>query len=84
MAPWRARTAESASTRRRCSPVLAVTQIEQPPEALPTVDHEIGALVHAELVGHGVKIGPGTTKQRISRDGNREVVRMPTSQRGTR
>jgi NADPH-dependent 2,4-dienoyl-CoA reductase/sulfur reductase-like enzyme len=46
---------------------LAVTQIEQLPEVLPTVDHELGALVHAELAGHGVKVMPGTTVRRISR-----------------
>ena len=33
---------------------LSVTQIEQLPEVLPTVDPELGALVHAELERHGV------------------------------
>ena len=35
---------------------LAVTQLEQLPEVLPTVDAELGALVHAELDGHGVNV----------------------------
>ncbi|MGN6677134.1 MAG: NAD(P)/FAD-dependent oxidoreductase, partial [Streptosporangiaceae bacterium] len=45
---------------------LAVTQIEQLPEVLPTVDQELGALVHAELAANGVKVMPGTTVQKIS------------------
>jgi NADPH-dependent 2,4-dienoyl-CoA reductase/sulfur reductase-like enzyme len=35
---------------------LQVTQIEQLPEVLPTVDPELGALVHAELERHGVEV----------------------------
>jgi NADPH-dependent 2,4-dienoyl-CoA reductase/sulfur reductase-like enzyme len=35
---------------------LKVTQIEQLPEVLPTVDPELGALVHAELERHGVTV----------------------------
>ncbi len=34
---------------------LAVTQIEQLPEVLPTVDPQLGALVHAELAARGVR-----------------------------
>ena len=34
---------------------LAVTQMEQLPEVLPTVDPELGALVHAELAARGVR-----------------------------
>jgi NADPH-dependent 2,4-dienoyl-CoA reductase/sulfur reductase-like enzyme len=50
---------------------LAVTQMEQLPEVLPTVDEELGALVHAELAGHGVEVLTGTTVQAITRaDGN--------------
>jgi len=45
---------------------LAVTQIEQLPEVLPTVDQELGALVHAELAANGVKVMPATTVQKIS------------------
>jgi NADPH-dependent 2,4-dienoyl-CoA reductase/sulfur reductase-like enzyme len=46
---------------------LAVTQMEQLPEVLPTVDPELGALVHAELASHGVEILTGTTVRRIIR-----------------
>ena len=35
---------------------LAVTQVEQLPEVLPTVDAELGALVRAQLEGHGVTV----------------------------
>ncbi len=43
--------AEALTTRG-----LAVTQIEQLPEVLPTVDHELGALVRLELERHGVQV----------------------------
>ena len=46
---------------------LAVTQIEQLPEVLPTVDPELGALVHAELASHGVQVLTGTTVQAVTR-----------------
>jgi NADPH-dependent 2,4-dienoyl-CoA reductase/sulfur reductase-like enzyme len=46
---------------------LAVTQMEQLAEVLPTVDPELGALVHAELAGHGVEVLTGTTVQAITR-----------------
>ena len=46
---------------------LAVTQMEQLPEVLPTVDPQLGALVHAELAGHGVEVLTGTTVQAITR-----------------
>src|SRR5579859_3488820 len=46
---------------------LAVTQMEQLPEVLPTVDPELGALVRAELAGHGVENQTGTTVQAISK-----------------
>ena len=39
---------------------LAVTQIEQLPEVLPTVDPQLGALVHAELAARGVEVLTGT------------------------
>ncbi|MGA8337245.1 MAG: FAD-dependent oxidoreductase, partial [Solirubrobacteraceae bacterium] len=35
---------------------VAVTQVEQLPEVLPTVDPELGALVRAELKTHGVDV----------------------------
>ena len=46
---------------------LAVTQMEQLGEVLPTVDPELGTLVHAELAGHGVEVLAGTTVQAITR-----------------
>jgi NADPH-dependent 2,4-dienoyl-CoA reductase/sulfur reductase-like enzyme len=46
---------------------LAVTQMEQLPEELPTVDPELGALVHAELAAHGVEALTGTTVRAISK-----------------
>ena len=46
---------------------LAVTQMEQLPEVLPTVDPELGALVHAELAAHGVQVLTGTTVHAISK-----------------
>jgi NADPH-dependent 2,4-dienoyl-CoA reductase/sulfur reductase-like enzyme len=46
---------------------LQVTQIEQLPEVLPTVDPELGSLVHAELSAHGVEVLTGTTVQAITR-----------------
>jgi NADPH-dependent 2,4-dienoyl-CoA reductase/sulfur reductase-like enzyme len=46
---------------------LQVTQIEQLPEVLPTVDPELGALVHAELAARGVEVLTGTAVRQISR-----------------
>ena len=46
---------------------LQVTQMEQLPEVLPTVDPELGALVHAELAARGVEVLTGTTVQAITR-----------------
>ncbi len=46
---------------------LQVTQMEQLPEVLPTVDPGLGGLVHAELAGHGVEVMPGTTVRAISK-----------------
>ena len=45
---------------------LAVTQMEQLPEVLPTVDPELGAHVHDQLTGHGVEVLTGTTVRQIS------------------
>ena len=42
---------------------LAVSQIEQLPEVLPTVDPQLGALVHAELAARGVEVLTGTAVQ---------------------
>jgi NADPH-dependent 2,4-dienoyl-CoA reductase/sulfur reductase-like enzyme len=46
---------------------LQVTQMEQLPEVLPTVDPELGSLVHAELAAHGAEVLTGTTVQAITR-----------------
>ena len=46
---------------------LQVTQIEQLPEVLPTIDPELGTLVHAELAGRGVQVLTGTTVRAITR-----------------
>ena len=46
---------------------LTVTQMEQLEEVLPTVDPQLGALVHAELTAHGVEVLAGTTVRQISR-----------------
>ena len=46
---------------------LQVTQMEQLAEVLPTVDPELGALVHAELAARGVQVLTGTTVQAITR-----------------
>ena len=46
---------------------LRVTQMEQLPEVLPTVDPELGALVHGELAARGVEVLTGTTVQAIGK-----------------
>ncbi|MHB8393704.1 MAG: FAD-dependent oxidoreductase [Candidatus Dormibacteria bacterium] len=48
---------------------LAVTQVEQLPEVLPTVDWEIGSLIHAELSDKGVDVRCGTAVTKIARAG---------------
>ncbi|WP_411150649.1 FAD-dependent oxidoreductase [Streptomyces sp. A30] len=55
--------AEALTTRG-----LQVTQIEALPEVLPTVDPELGALVHAELEAHGVEVITDTQVSAITRD----------------
>jgi NADPH-dependent 2,4-dienoyl-CoA reductase/sulfur reductase-like enzyme len=46
---------------------MAVTQIEQLPEVLPTVDPGLGQLVRAQLADHGVEVLIGTAVTRIGR-----------------
>jgi NADPH-dependent 2,4-dienoyl-CoA reductase/sulfur reductase-like enzyme len=46
---------------------LRVTQIEQLPEVLPTVDPELGVLVQDELTRHEVKVLTGTTVRAVSK-----------------
>ncbi len=55
---------------------LAVTQMEQLPEVLPTVDPQLGALVHAELASHGVEVLTGTTVRKISRAAQGQTGRL--------
>lgn len=55
-------TAEGLTTRG-----IAVTQIEALPEVLPTVDPELGALVHDELERHGVQVLTNTTVSAVTR-----------------
>jgi NADPH-dependent 2,4-dienoyl-CoA reductase/sulfur reductase-like enzyme len=46
---------------------LSVTQFEQLPEVLPTVDPSLGALVSTELAAHGIDVRTDTTVKRIAR-----------------
>ena len=46
---------------------LAVTQMEQLAEVLPTVDPELGAMVRSQLVKHGVNVMTGTVVTSIAR-----------------
>lgn len=46
---------------------IAVTQIEALAEVLPTVDPELGALVHDELERHGVQVLTNTTVSAVAR-----------------
>ena len=55
---------------------LAVTQMEQLGEVLPTVDPELGALVRAELTGRGVDVLTGTTVRQISRASPGDPARL--------
>jgi pyruvate/2-oxoglutarate dehydrogenase complex dihydrolipoamide dehydrogenase (E3) component len=45
---------------------ISVTQVEMLPEVLPTVDLELGALVHGELARHGVDVHTRSTVTAIS------------------
>ncbi len=55
---------------------LPVTQMEQLPEVLPTVDPALGTLVHAELAGHGVEVLTGTAVRQISKAGHDHSGRL--------
>jgi NADPH-dependent 2,4-dienoyl-CoA reductase/sulfur reductase-like enzyme len=44
---------------------LSVTQVEQLPEVLPTVDPDLGALIHDELERHGVTVACGTRVEAV-------------------
>jgi len=45
---------------------LAVTQFEQLPEVLPTVDPSLGALVHETLTSHGIDVRTSTTVMQVT------------------
>jgi len=55
---------------------LAVTQVEQLAEVLPTVDPQLGALVRAQLEGHGVTVLSGTLVRQISGAGAMAPARL--------
>src|SRR5215467_13578399 len=55
---------------------LAVTQMEQLPEVLPTVDPQLGAHVHTELASHGVEMLTGSTVRQISQAAPGEAGRL--------
>jgi NADPH-dependent 2,4-dienoyl-CoA reductase/sulfur reductase-like enzyme len=55
---------------------LAVTQIEQLAEVLPTVDPALGALVHAELAAHGVEVLAGASVRRIGKADSGKAGRL--------
>ncbi|MFC9915802.1 FAD-dependent oxidoreductase [Streptomyces sp. NPDC127197] len=63
--------AEALTTRG-----LHVTQIEALPEVLPTVDSELGALIHAELTAHGVDVLTGTTVSAVTRERTGDLLRV--------
>lgn len=46
---------------------IRVTQLEQLPEVLPTVDTDLGTLVHRELETHGVEIHCTTAMKAVAR-----------------
>src|SRR5579862_8855323 len=62
---------------------LSVTQIEQLPEVLPTVDPELGALVRQELGNKGIEVQTGSAVTSIRRASNGSVHRLDVVARGT-
>jgi NADPH-dependent 2,4-dienoyl-CoA reductase/sulfur reductase-like enzyme len=63
--------AEALTTRG-----IAVTQLEQLPEVLPTVDVELGAVVHAELEHRGVTVSCGTRVNAITTTPDNATARL--------
>jgi len=63
---------------------LAVTQIEQLPEVLPTVDPELGGLVRDQLVQHGVAVRVGDKVSAIARASGGGLEVRTTGGRGDR
>ncbi len=62
---------------------LHVTQLEQLPEVLPTVDPELGALVRAELDHHGVTVCCDTRVQAITKTTDGSTGRLEVHAQGT-
>ncbi|MGC1909991.1 MAG: FAD-dependent oxidoreductase [Candidatus Dormiibacterota bacterium] len=62
---------------------LEVTQIEQLPEVLPTVDSALGRLVHSQLVEHGVRVLTDTAVRRIGRTPKGATARLEVTAEGT-
>ena len=61
---------------------LSVTQLEQLPEVLPTVDPELGALVHAELERHQVNVSCDTRVDAIATAPEGSAGRLEVSATG--
>jgi NADPH-dependent 2,4-dienoyl-CoA reductase/sulfur reductase-like enzyme len=55
---------------------LSVTQLEQLPEVLPTVDASLGALVHAELSENGITVRTRTIVKKIGRAPSNAAARF--------
>jgi NADPH-dependent 2,4-dienoyl-CoA reductase/sulfur reductase-like enzyme len=55
---------------------VTVTQIEQLPEVLPTVDPDLGTLIHRELEGHGIEVLCSTAVEAIARSHEPEKGRL--------
>jgi NADPH-dependent 2,4-dienoyl-CoA reductase/sulfur reductase-like enzyme len=55
---------------------LEVTQVEQLPQVLPTVDPDLGGLVAAELRAHGVDVVTETVVRRIARTDDEPTSRL--------
>jgi NADPH-dependent 2,4-dienoyl-CoA reductase/sulfur reductase-like enzyme len=55
---------------------LQVTQLEQLPEVLPTVDSQLGSLVRGQLASHGVEVLTGTTVTAIGRAQPGDAARL--------
>jgi NADPH-dependent 2,4-dienoyl-CoA reductase/sulfur reductase-like enzyme len=61
---------------------VAVTQVEQRPEVLPTVDLELGALVRAELQRHSVEVSCDTRVDAIQQLESGSIHRLEVSASG--
>ena len=61
---------------------VAVTQVEQLPEVLPTVDPELGALVRAELQRHGVEVSCSTRVDAIQKREPGSIHRLEVTTTG--